>query len=159
MKKRIVCILVTLGVAGFFSLFFLARITNNFKLNKFAKQLYDMELPGNLVIVEKNEICGKLNGNGNSMDFLACLLIKSDRNKAELESLLDNVNFKCIGNDEKICVNKEVVKVDGEILQSKYLQHETIKFESLAGETNFSDYYAMVIYDGGYSSNFDIRGH
>jgi hypothetical protein len=159
MKKNIFSFLGIFGILGLLCFFFIVRNYNNFRLNGFAKQLYDMELPEDIIVVEKDKICGKLNGNGNSMDFLACLLVKTKRSKEELEILLKSVNFRCIGDREGICVDKEVVKVDGEILQSNYLQHEIVNFESLSKETNFSNYYAFVIYDGGYSSDFDIRGH
>lgn len=128
-------------------------------MNKFARQLFDLELPQGSSVVEEKKICGKLNGNGNSMDYLACLLIKSNKTKEELDDYLNNLTFHCVENQEKECTEKEVVKVDGEILQSKYLEHEKIRFESLEDEMKFSNYYALVIYDGGYSSDFDIRGH
>lgn len=156
MKKLVIGIIGVIAIIGIFYIF---SFRNDLKLNKFARQLFDLELPQGSSVVEEKKICGKLNGNGNSMDYLACLLIKSNKSKQELDDYLNNLTFHCVENQEKECTEKEVVKVDGEILQSKYLEHETIMFESLEDEMNFSNYYALVIYDGGYSSDFDIRGH
>ena len=154
MKKIVMSIIGLIGIIAI-----ALPCYNNLKLNKFARQLFDLELPQGSSVIEGKKICGKLNGNGNSMDYLACLLIKSDKTKAELDDFLSHLSFHCVEYQEKECTEKEVVKVDGETLQSKYLEHQTMTFESLVDETNFCDYYALVIYDGGYSSDFDIRGH
>lgn len=158
MKKIISCIMPIVFI-GFISLFIITMIVNNFRLKEFAEQLFDVEFPSDIAIMEERKICGKLNGNGNSMDYLACLLVKSKRDKTELTNLLDHMTFKCIGDDRSEYAEKEVVKVEDEMLQSKYLLHQEIKFESLTEETDFGNYYAIIIYDGGYAADFDIRAH
>lgn len=151
---------VIAGVVGFIlSLFLVVPIYNNFQLSRFSRQLWDLEFPQGIVVLEEDKENGKLNGNGNSMDYLACVLVKSEKPQDELEEFLESKKFHRVRDHEKECRDKEVVKVESDNLQSKYLEHETITFESLSDETEFQGYYALIIYDGGYDSSFDIRGH
>lgn len=53
----------------------------------------------------------------------------------------------------------DVVPVNKNKLETKYLEHGEINFNVLQNQSDFNGYYALVIYDGGYSSDFDIRGH
>lgn len=151
---------VIAGVFGFIlSLYLVVPIYNNFQLSRFSRQLWDLEFPQGIVVLEEDKENGKLNGNGNSMDYFACVLVKTEKPQDELEEFLESKKFHRARDHEKECRDKEVVKVESDNLQSKYLEHETITFESLSDETEFQGYYALIIYDGGYDSSFDIRGH
>ena len=151
---------VIAGAVGFIlSLYLIVPIYNNFQLSRFSRQLWNLEFPQGVVVLEEDRENGKLNGNGNSMDYLACVLVKSEKTQDELEEFLESKKFYCARDDEEECRDIEVVKVESDILQSKYLKHGTITFEFLSDETEFQDYYALIIYDGGYDSSFDIRGH
>ena len=148
--------------------FFIFPIANNITLNSFSKQLYQIELP-NTKVLEKHSICGKLNGNGNGMDFLACVLVETDLTYEELKAEFESKNFKHakLGatlqyggfKDGKYPVDVDVVKVDNGKLNTDYLMHGEIKFGNPKNWDDYSKYYALVIYDGGYSALFDIRGH
>lgn len=123
--------------------------------NTFSNQLFNMELPEGIELLEKQQVKGKLNGNGNSMDFLACILVKTDKNQDELERILNNKIFSPVREDEEEEYNnvyREVVKVDGTELKTKCLEHKSIFFEELDGVTEFDGYYALLIYDGGYTT-------
>lgn len=151
---------VIAGAVGFIlSLYLIVPIYNNFQLSRFSRQLWNLEFPQGVIVLEEDKENGKLNGNGNSMDYLACVLVKSEKTQDELQEFLEGKKFHCARDDEGECRDIEVVKVESDILQSKYLEHETITFEFLSDETEFQDYYALIIYDGGYDSSFDIRGH
>ena len=85
-KKTIKPPLLVIGIVIAFVIFIVIILNagafyNDFVLNSFSKQIYNCNLPEGTVIVEKQNMCGKLNGNGDGMDFLACILIKSDNNR------------------------------------------------------------------------------
>ena len=147
---------------------FISPIANNITLNSFSKQLYQIELP-NTKVLEKHSICGKLNGNGNGMDFLVCVLVETDLTFEELKAEFANKKFKHakLGaamqygelKDESYSVDIDVVKADDKKLHTDYLEHGEIRFGNPENWDDYSKYYALVIYDGGYSATFDIRGH
>lgn len=90
--------LLLIGFIGFIVILFvlpimIATTLNNIDLGMFSSQLFNMQLPDNTVLVEKSKICGKLNGNGNSIDFLACMLVKSDLTKEQLNEYIDSIKF------------------------------------------------------------------
>jgi hypothetical protein len=149
--------------------FFIVPTTNNIALSIFSKQLYNIELPETKVI-EKYSVCGKLNGNGNGMDFLACVLVETDLTYEELKVEFESTNFKHAKpgtplhyggfKDGTYLISTDVVKVDsGGKLNTDYLMHYEIKFKNPKDGDDYSKYYALVIYDGGYLALFDIRGH
>ena len=98
-KRKIKPILLTVGTIIAFVLLIVIILNasvfyNDLVLNSFSEQLYNCNLPDKTVIVEKHEICGKLNGNGDGMDFLACILIKSDKTMEELEEHFKALEFE-----------------------------------------------------------------
>lgn len=64
---------------------FLNPAINNVKLYRLSRQLSNHSISLKVQIIEKQSICGKLNGNGNGMDFLATILVKSDLSLEELQ--------------------------------------------------------------------------
>ena len=90
------------------------------------------------------------------MDFFACILVKTERSQEELRDCLNNQKF--IPKNHEI-VETEVIKLQSIQLKTKYVEHEEIEFGTLKNEVNFNDYYVLIIYDGGYSADFDISGH
>lgn len=139
------------------SQFIITPIENNLSLIKFSSQLDDLKQVQGVTFLEKQSICGKLNGNG--MDFLACMLVKSNLTAEVLKNLYNNPHYKTSKKGSNSIVEFEVVTVTQNKLDSEFLEHQEITFNKLKGITDFSDYYALVIYDGGYSADFDIRGH
>lgn len=155
MKSRwIVQLFIVCFIIG---LFVLAMNYNSYVLIKFSSQLFEMDLPEGVHVIEKYKVKGKLNGNGNGMDFFACILVKTDRSQEELRDYLNNQKFIPAKNHE--IVETEVIKLQSIQLKTKYVEHEEIEFETLKNEVNFNDYYVLIIYDGGYSADFDISGH
>ena len=147
--------------------YFIFPIANDITLNGFSKQLYQIELP-NTEILQKHSTCGKLVGNRNGMDYLACVLVKTDLAYEELVTEFDQQNFKPAkpgaalhyGGHREVnsIISTEVLKVDDDKLKSKYL-NTPLRLEPLKNENDYSNCYALVIFDGGYSALFDIRGH
>ena len=139
--------------------FIVAPILNNITLSSFSKQIYNYPLPKNSELVEKKAVCGKLNGIGNGMDFFACILIKTDMSIDQLKQYYKEKEFKSAKNDKDHAANVEVTSINGEQLSTDYVLHEDVRFSKLKNINDYSGYYAVMIYDGGYSADFDIRGH
>lgn len=156
MRKTIV---VFLGLVFLISLIVSIPIYHNIKLNEFASQLENIKYPGNVEVIESKKTCGKLVGNGNSMDYFACVLVRCQDKQEVLENLLFQSDIVQVGNKDKACEYREVVPVNGCVLESKYLQHGTIEFETLANKIEHQEYYALIIFDGGYDAFWDLRGH
>lgn len=155
MKSRwILQLVITCLIIG---LFVLMLNYNNFVLTRFSSQLFEMDLPEDIYIMEEHKVRGKLNGNGNGMDFFACILVKTKRLQKELYDYLNNYEFAPAKDHET--VETEVIKLRSNRLETKYVEHEEIVFETIQNEVNFDDYYVLIIYDGGYSADFDILGH
>lgn len=138
------------------AVFALGPLYNDSVLSSFSQQLYNCSLPEETVLVEKHKICGKLNGNGDGMDFLACILIKSDKTIKELEEHFKALEFKGAKSSSKMA-EVQVLNITDPKLKTEYLENEEITFSDF---NNSSDqkYYAIVIYDGGYWNFFDGRG-
>jgi hypothetical protein len=113
--------------------FFISPIANNVALSIFSKQLYNIELPETTVL-EKYSVLGKPNGNGNGMDFLACVLVETELTYEELKAEFESKNFKHAKpgtplhysgfKDGTYPIHTDVVKVDsGGELNTDYLTH------------------------------------
>ena len=148
-------ILIFLLIAAFV----VSPIINNIRLNRFAKQLESCPLPQKTEIVEKKKECGKLSGCGNGMDFFACILIKSDLSLSELNQYYCGKPFKPAKAFSKHDVQIKIIEPKGKTLKSQFVERPTINFDSLKNKKDFSKYYIVMIYDGGYSAGFDLRGN
>lgn len=157
MKLKLKLFFELLIVCLVIGMFVLIPNYNNYVLNKFSSQLFKIELPDNISLIDTYKIRGNLNGNGNTMDFFACILVKTNCSKEELQEFLENEKFTSAKGHKVI--DTDVIKMKNNILDTKYVEHEQIVFESLKNENNLDDYYALIIYDGGYSSDFDLLGH
>lgn len=139
--------------------FIIASISNNISLYEFANQLDSLNYIDGVTFLEKQTICGKLNGSGNGMGFLACSLVKSELPLDDLYIAYAKIEFKTVKESSNNNVYFEVVEVDQSFLQTKYLEHNKIEFNSLKNKDNITNFYALIIYDDGYPAGFDIRGH
>jgi len=142
-----ILIMITFNIGTFY---------NDSVLNSFSKQLYYCKLPEGTVIIEKQNICGKLNGNGDGMDFLACILITSDKTIDDLEKYFDSINFKGAKSSSKTA-KLQVITITNNNLHTEYLEHREIIFNEPIRINDFK-YYAVIIYDGGYWNFLDFRG-
>ena len=91
------------------------------------------------------------------MDFFACILVETERSQGELQDYLNNQKFSPAKNHEM--VETVVVKLCTNRLETKYVVNEDVVFETIKDEIDFDNYYVLIIYDGGYDSDFDIWGH
>lgn len=132
------------------------RLYNDSVLDSFSQQLYNCSLPEGTVLVEKHNICGKLNGNGDGMDFLSCILIKSDNTINELEKHFESMEFKGAKASSKIA-EIQILAVTEPKLKTEYLENGEITFSNFIDSSD-QRYYAIVICDGGYWNFLDGRG-
>lgn len=120
---------------------------NNIRLYFIENELVNSKMPANTEIVEKQSICGKLNGNGNGMNYLATILIKSD---LSLEAL------------QKHFFNYNVVKQENKNFTDPILEHRAIEYNKVNSEIDFAKYYVIYSYSVagvGTIWEFDLRAH
>ena len=154
MKKIIMLVALSLVV-----ICLVVITTNNDRLlGKFSRQLFFSKLPEKTTLIETQSICGKLNGNGNSMDFFACILIETDLDLYQIKDYYENIEFKRAKKERESPARAQVVKLLSKKLETEYLVHRSIVFSSINEKPDFEKYFVVFIYDGGYST-FDIRGH
>ena len=155
----VIALIPVLSVLLIITPFFISPILNNITLSSFTRQIYKYPLPNGTELIEKKAVCGKLNGNGNGMDFFACILIKSDMSIDQLKQYYGGKKFKTAKSKRGHLIDVEIVLVNGYKFKTDYVEHKDIYFNKLKNISDNSGYYAVMIYDGGYSADFDIRGH
>jgi len=136
----------------------LSTIRNNIARNSFAEQLHNYKLPENTTLEEKYQLCGNLVGSRNDLDFLAAILIKTELSEASIKSYYFKANFRGarkISNGPII----EIYRPKGVVLNSHYLEHESIYFSTLENVESMEEYMVIVISDGGYKTWFDMRAN
>ncbi|UWG96242.1 hypothetical protein LPY66_15230 [Dehalobacter sp. DCM] len=165
MMKRILKVLIIAPTAIiivtfvlFVLLFTLTPIVHNLTLNSFAKQLDNCPLPAKTELIEKESVCGKLNGNGDGMDYFACILIKSDLSLDGVESYYKKCKFRPAKNRKDYLVDVKIKRVNSEILDDELVEHRDIQFSNLKSVKDYSKYFVVLIYDGGYPAGLDFRG-
>lgn len=109
--------------------------------------LLDAPLPAGAELVDSMSVAGKLSGNGNGMQYLGVLLIRSDQTLDELETFygtqsLDNAPSIEVATPESL---------DG--------LHNTPGFLGETGEPGTFIVYAWGNDPGWLFSDFDLRGH
>ena len=120
--------------------FIISPIVNNIFLYIFSNQLKRCPIPKETKFIEQKSVCGKLNGNGNGMNFLSSMVVKSDLSFEELEKYYKEVEFNsAVDNGYEPTVY--VIPVKGEKLDCEVLEHREIYYESLKSISNYNDYY------------------
>lgn len=139
--------------------FIISPIINDIRLSRFSKQLNNLSLPNDTECIEMEKACGKLNGNGNGMDYFTCMLIKSDLSLNDLNEFYRNQKFKPAKLFSKNDIEIDITRSTECKLESDYIENQDIYFDSLKNESDYSKYYIVMIYDGGYGAGFDLRGN
>ena len=122
-------------------------MTNKYRLHKQEKELAELELPEDTQLIEKQSVCGKLNGNGNGMNYLATILVKSELSLKELQEYYSEY---------------DVIEQNSTRLECDYLEHDSISYLRLENIKDFKGYYVVYSYqsaDLGSIWEWDIRGH
>ncbi len=129
-------------------------ITNNCIADKIEKDLVKYQMPSDTELLDSISIAGKLSGNGNGMQYMGAILVKSNLSAEELREYYD-LDFDYI----------EVRKQENRTLD---FIHHSYSFNNFP-ETQEISCYSIVCWDsnrkecfGEFVSellDFDIRGH
>lgn len=142
---KIIGIVTALSLAGFM---LSVPVVNDYTALRTARELEEIPLPERTELIESVSKAGKLVGNGNGMQFLGCILIKSDLTPGELQAY-----YSTYAEKEWECV---VEKQTTQELQ--FLEHGNIAFDTEIKEDNY-----YIVYSWGTGTElfaeFDIRGH
>ena len=146
---KLICTIIVRVLFVFILGFMLSiPVVNDSVANKTAKHVEKIELPSNTQYIETFSKAGKLIGNGNGMQYIGGILIKSGLSLQELQSYYSQYAT----NDWECIVEKQTDK------QMAFIDHGTISFNS---DINDDNYY--VVYSLGNAnsifSELDLRGH
>lgn len=142
--KRLVCGIIGIFTFLIFGLIFFTPIINDNVAKEVARSIREIQLPDNTEYVESFFQAGKLAGNGNGMQYLGGILIKSDCTLQDLQAYYSQHE-----QDELAYIVEE---------PAAFLQHEYI---ALNENIEKDGYY--IVYSWGFSDSLfaelDIRGH
>ncbi len=146
MKKIVLIIIFVLVVLGI-----TIPLVNNDVAADTAKKLEEIPLPENTEYLEKVSLAGKLDGNGNGMQYLGAILIKSELSIGELRDY-----YSDFAENEWECIVEN--QPDNRV---RAVEHEDLEFRSeIAGDHYF------IVYSWGSNDRFlagfsdwDLRGH
>ena len=155
---KVMLVIIILPVLLLALLFVGSPIYNEYLLYGLSSQLKEYPLPVKTEFIELESVCGKLNGNGNGMNFCACLLVKSELSAEEIKSHYKKAKFKPAVN-EKWSVDVLVFQPTGEKFENDYLEHRNVIFDNLIDKNNLQGYHVVMAFDGGYWGGFDLRAH
>ena len=152
--KRVFSILLIVIIALPFVSYAGIVITNNCIADKIEKDLVKYQMPSGTELVDSISVANKLTGNGNGMQYMGAILVKSSLSAEELFEYYES-SFDYI----------EVRKQENKTLDFDHLSYNFSKFP----EAQDGSYYSIICWDsnrkelvGEYLSDFldfDIRGH
>lgn len=148
MKKR-KAVLMVVAAVGILALCAMIFLNDLILLGMTNKLQGAVKQSGQLQLVETRSICGKLNGNGNGMQYFGAVLVKSD-DEAAVKALLEALKgeYEVVG----YCVQS------GQNIRSSYLEHKSLSY----GHESFKDgtYYSIYFYNShsNLSNPLDLRG-
>lgn len=136
-------------ILGGFTLFilgllFLTPTINDHVAEKVARNIKAIELPSNAEYMESFSIAGKITGNGNGMQYLGGIVIKSDESLQDLQTYYSQYDK-----------GKSTYIVEK---QDTFLQHAYIKLNAHVPEESYYIVYSWG-YDDSIFSELDLRGH
>lgn len=150
MKKVGITIAVVLVVAVFAAVFVFA--TQNYRLlwSKVKDMRSIIKSYENVELIETKSVYGKLNGNGNGINFFGAALIRANSE--------DEVIEICEKLEEKIDISEYSRQTEKEI-DTKYLEHEKLLFD-YDFDANDDNLYLVFFFDSDTRANLmDLKGH
>jgi len=123
-------------------------LINNHTAYKVEKALCEIPLPEETELIESLSCAGKLTGNGNGMQYLGAILIRSELSLEELDAYYSDYR----SNEWEYLVETQ----EGQSVE--VIDHGTLQFSE---EINDSGYYIVYSWGSGNSllEELDIRGH
>ena len=122
-------------------------LTNNHTAYKVEKTLFEIPLPEETELIELSH-AGKLTGNGNGMQYLGAILIRSELSLEELDASYSDYR----SNEWEYLVETQ----EGQSIE--VIDHGTLQFSE---EINDSGYHIVYSWGSGNPllEELDIRGH
>lgn len=149
-KVKIMKILTIIMIVVILLLPIIIIVVNDNISRKLEKELKSIPLPNNTEIVDSIAVAGKLNGNGNGMQYLGAILIKTELDEESLEN-----HYRAYRKGKWDCLIK---KQDTDMID--LIEHGRYKFKNF-NSNKVEEYY--MIYSWGSNENeflnLDIRGH
>ena len=146
--KRIIGIMVGFIIFIILGTVISIPLVNDYIAKKTAKGIEKIELPVHTEYMETFWKAGKLIGNGNGMQYLGGILIKSELSIDELQNY-----YSQYANEKWECI---VEKQAGKSIQ--WIEHGTLSLDSNVSGENY-----YIVYSWGRNdlifSEFDLRGH
>lgn len=130
-------------------LFFIScPIINNITASNVAKTIWETPLPPHTEKVEKISSAGKLIGNGNGMQFLGAVLLKSSSSLNELKDYYKNYSEN---KWSYVVEEQKASEMNG-------INHNNLCFKTVVEN---DDYFVVYSWGVGVSPfcEFDLRGH
>ncbi|MCH5185564.1 MAG: hypothetical protein J1F64_05495 [Oscillospiraceae bacterium] len=122
-------------------------VINNVIAHKTAEKIKDIELPDKTRYVELFSKAGKLTGNGNGMQYIGGILIKSELSQEDLQAYYSRYaekEYECI-------VEKQTDK------NIRFIEHGTVSFDT---DIKGDDYYTVYSWgEGNFVLGLDLRAH
>ena len=152
---KIICSAVILLITAFLAWWLvIIPMGNNMILHKYVRELEQLDVGCDYEIIEQISACGKLYGNGNGMQYMAMVLIKSEEELEETSPVESWEGVWIIRAD-----NKEWL--DGNLdVPGAYRTDKMVK--ALEELENPDEYYVFyLVYSAEFDSfwNMDIRAH
>ena len=138
-----------LGIVIILLLIFTLIFINDIELWGYEVHLQHHKLPEATERIEMQSILGRLNGNGNGLQFLSTMLIRSELSLEELEAFYADTDYG-------------VIPVTSAQFESKLLSNgQKIAYDALDETEEFDEYYAVFFFRTGNTifHEIDIRGH
>lgn len=142
LSKAIMCILILIPIA-IIAFYILGAVANDFSAKEALNEIKEIPLPEQTEIIDEISIAGKLVGNGNDMQYLGAVWIKSNLPFWQLEDYY--LDFGCIVKEQATC-------------EISIIEHGEYKFDAEKPKGRCYIVYAWGSGDG-FFEYFDLRGH
>lgn len=138
-RKWIIVVLLLCLILG-------PMIVNDYNAYRIKEELFFVPLPLDTEMIDSISKAGKLNGNGNGMQYFGAILIKSDLSIEELDYYYKNQN-------NRYHIERQLENV------ISVIEHEKVFFREEMDYQN--DYYIVHCWGEGieFFELFDLRGH
>ncbi|MBL1228791.1 hypothetical protein IW492_06035 [Enterococcus sp. BWB1-3] len=126
-------------------------LINNIVVWRMESELKNIPVPKGTKQIQHKSIVGKLNGNGNGVDYLATLVVESRQSLNELQAYYKS------HNQEVDIMNQKSDRFNG-----NPLERGELLYQKLRDKAEFSNYYTIYFYRSakfGSILESDIRGH
>ena len=133
----------------------LIPIGNNLILNKYVKELKQYDTGSDYEIIEQISACGKLYGNGNGMEYMVMLLIKSNKELEETSMTGSWEGTWVIRADNKERLDDGLLNVHGAYRTENMLE----VLEKLESRDGYYILYSLHSAEWDSFWTWDIRAH